>query len=334
VIPEFVDAPTFGQTLKEVAKWGRITGGDSIPRMNDYALNKQTKSDFVNICETRHNNLLCHLGDKIESKIDDVKLIAVAGPSSSGKTTFTHRLRIELLARGIKPVMISIDDYYLGKNQAPKDKYGQPDLEHVNALDVELFNNDMLKLIEGKEVILPKFNFQTGTRETGNKVKLPPHTPILIEGIHALNETLTNKIPKHLKFKIYIAPQTQLHIDNHNPISITDLRLLRRIVRDVKYRNSSPVQTLSMWSSVRRGEFKWIYPFQENVDFVFNSELSYEFNVLKKHALPKLNAIGVDSEYYIQANRLVKFLKYFIDIEDELVPANSLLREFIGGSSY
>jgi uridine kinase len=168
----------------------------------------------------------------------------------------------------------------------------------------------------------------------GATIKVEENTPIIIEGIHALNDRLTSKVPREQKYKIYIAPQTQLHIDDHNPISITDLRLLRRLVRDSKYRNSPATDTMSMWPSVRRGEFRWIYPFQEGADFVFNTELSYEFGVLKKHALPQLQAIPRDSEYFITANRLVKFLKYFVDIPDELVPCNSLLREFIGGSSF
>ncbi|MDR2828524.1 MAG: nucleoside kinase, partial [Acholeplasmatales bacterium] len=332
-IPPFEDAKVFGTALKESAKWGKITKGNTIPRMNELASGNQV-NDFINICEAKHNNMLCHLGDTIYNNREEKRLILVAGPSSSGKTTFTNRVRIELLTRGLNPIMISLDNYYFSKDKAPKDEDGNPDLEHIEALDIKQFNTDMHNLINGKEVVLPLFNFKTGVREAGKTVKATSETPILIEGIHALNERLTSLIPKHQKYKIYIAPQTSLHIDNHNPISITDLRLIRRIVRDQQFRNSSASDTISMWPSVRKGEFKWIYPFQEEADYVFNSELSYELNVLKKHAIPSLTEVTADSKYYIVANRLVKFLKYFKDITDDIVPANSLLREFIGGSNF
>lgn len=333
-IPQFKDEPTFGKALKEAAKWGKIIQGNSIPKINEYAKDFQSAVDFVNMCETKHNHQLSELGDLIQSNIDSIRLIGIAGPSSSGKTTFSNRLRVELMSRGIKPVMISIDDYYLGKHLAPKGEDGQPDLEHIDALDVALFNHDMLALVEGQTVTLPKFNFKSGKREQGKTIRLDHDTPIIIEGIHALNEKLTQSIPKHQKFQIYIAPQTQLHIDDHNPISITELRLLRRIVRDQKYRNASAIDTMNMWPSVRRGEFKWIYPFQREANYTFNSELTYELAVLKKHAVAQLQAIPRDNKHFITANRLLKFLKYFDNIDDDIVPCNSLLREFIGGSSF
>jgi uridine kinase len=238
------------------------------------------------------------------------------------------------MARGITPLMISIDDYYKGRHEAPLDAEGKPDLEHLEALDIDLFNEQMFALINGEEVTLPIFNFQTGKREWGKTVQIDEKCPILIEGIHALNDDLTPSIPSHQKYKIYIAPQAQLHLDDHNPISITDIRLLRRMVRDKKFRNSKAEETLSMWPSVRRGEFRWIYDNQEGVNFVFNSELTYELCVMKKYALPMLEEIDSESPYYIQANRLIKFLKYFKDIEDDWIPCNSILREFIGGSSF
>ena len=333
-IPQFKDEPTFGKALKEAAKWGKIIQGNSIPKINEYAKDFQSAVDFVNMCETKHNHQLNELGDLIQSNIDSIRLIGIAGPSSSGKTTFSNRLRVELMSRGIKPVMISIDDYYLGKHLAPKGEDGQPDLEHIDALDVALLNHDMLSLVEGQTVTLPKFNFKSGKREQGKTIRLDHDTPIIIEGIHALNEKLTQSIPKHQKFQIYIAPQTQLHIDDHNPISITELRLLRRIVRDQKYRNASAIDTMNMWPSVRRGEFKWIYPFQREANYTFNSELTYELAVLKKHAVAQLQAIPRDNKHFITANRLLKFLKYFDNIDDDIVPCNSLLREFIGGSSF
>ena len=301
--------------------------------MNDH-VREETTVDFINMCETKHNDMLCELGNAIEKDIENIRLIAIAGPSSSGKTTFSNRLRIELMSRGITPLRISIDDYYLPKHQAPVDENGDPDLEHIEALDIDLFNSHMLALIQGDEITLPVFNFKTGEREEGQKCKIDAKTPIIIEGIHALNDYLTSSIPKHQKFKIYIAPQIQINLDNHNPISLTDIRLLRRIVRDKKYRNTSAEKTLEMWASVRRGEFKWIYPHQEGANFVFNSELTYELGVMKKYALPALQAIPDDHPHAITANRLIKFLKYFKDIDDKWVPCNSLLREFIGGSCF
>ena len=333
-IPPFIDEPTFGKALKESAKWGQIISGNTIPRMNEWAKDSEKAIEFVNMCETKHFHMLSELGDLISSNADSIRLIAIAGPSSSGKTTFAKRLRIELMTRGIHPIRISIDDYYLGKELAPKDHLDKPDLEHIEALDLELFNHDMLALVQGEAVTLPHFNFQTGKRQAGKKIQLKGDTPIIIEGIHALNERLTASIPKHQKFKIYISPQTQLHIDDHNPISITELRLLRRIVRDQQFRGTPAIETMEMWQSVRRGEFKWIYPFQKEADYVFNSELSYELAVLKKYAIQQLRAIPTESKHFITANRLLKFLKYFVDIDDALVPINSLIREFIGGSCY
>ena len=332
-IPPFEDAPTFQSALHKARLWGNICQGSHVSQMNKM-IEEGKELEFINLCETKHNDMLAELGHKIEQNIDTIRLIAVAGPSSSGKTTFTNRLRIELKARGINPLMISIDNYYLAKEDAPKDEYGKPDLEHLNALDVELFNQQMYSLISGEEVTLPYYNFETGQREELETVKLDSKSPILIEGIHALNDDLTPSIPLGQKFKIYIAPQAQLHLDDHNPISLTELRLIRRLVRDHKFRNSSAEETLSMWPSVRRGEFRWIYKNQEGVNYVYNSELSYEICVLKKYAIPLLREIPYDSPYFVQANRLLKFLKYFKDIEDEWIPSNSIIREFIGGSIF
>ena len=332
-IPPFEDSTSFGRMLKESQQWARLIESDRIPLLNKY-IESNRVMDLVNMCESKHNNMLSELGQIIKDNIDNIKIIAIAGPSSSGKTTFSHRLRIELLSRGIKPVKISIDDYYLDRNQAPKDEYGNPDLEHIEALDLELFNQHLLALIQGEEVQLPHFDFKIGKRVPGEKIRIDEHSPIIIEGIHALNHRLTSSIPKYQKFKIYISPLWQINIDNHNPINATDIRMLRRMVRDYKYRNTPPQKTIGMWSSVRKGEFRWIYPFQEEADYIFNSELTYELGVLKKYALPALEKVTRDDPYFITANRLVKFLKYIKDIDDRYVPANSLLREFIGDSSF
>ncbi len=332
-IPKFEDAPVFTNALREANNWGNIVEASYIAQMNQLVEDKEAL-EFINICETKHNNMLAELGENIKRNIDDIKLIAIAGPSSSGKTTFTNRLRIELMSRGIKPLMISIDDYYLGIDKAPKDEDGKPDLEHIDALDRELFNEHMYRLISGEEVTLPRFDFETSSRQVGKTVRLAKNQPIMIEGIHALNDELTPSIPSQQKYRIYIAPQAQLHIDDQNPISISDIRLIRRMVRDHNYRNYPCEKTLAIWASVRRGEFRWIYPHQEKADYVYNSELTYELCVMKKYALPLLEKIPTTSPYYITANRLIKFLKYFKDIQDRWVPCNSLLREFIGDSIF
>ena len=332
-IPEFESSPVFGRMLKDAQDWAELCKANRLPLLNKYATERAVV-DLVNMCETRHNNMLAELGEIIKIRSDALRLVCIAGPSSSGKTTFSHRLRIELLSRGIKTVKISMDDYYLPKDQCPKDEFGEVDLEHVNALDLDLFNENLLMLIEGETIYRPIFNFQTKKRENGDPITVSKDTIIIIEGIHALNEEVTKLIPKHQKFKIFISPNAQINIDNHNPIRATDIRLLRRIVRDLKFRGTDPSNTFAMWSSVRRGEFKWIYPFQEEADYVFNTELLYELCVLKKYALNALSSINRNDEFYIQANRIVKFLKYVNDIDDKYVPNNSLLREFIGGSVF
>ena len=238
------------------------------------------------------------------------------------------------MSRGITPLRISLDMYYKKRELCPKDENGNYDFESIYALDLELFNEHMLALINGESIRLPKFNFETNEITFSEEIKIDEKTPIIIEGIHALNDKLSYAIPKHQKFKIFIAPQFQINTDNHNPISYTDIRLLRRIVRDRATRNTSAEQPLAMWASVRKGEFKWIYPYQEGCNFVFNSALTYELCVMKKYALPALLEIKSDSPYYITANRLIKFLKYFKEMEDTWVPCNSLLREFIGGSCF
>lgn len=336
-IPDFEEESTYGRTLQSAFKWAEKTHLQTIPEINS-RIETGNSLEFVQMCEARHAKQLTALGDAIENDIENIRLVAIAGPSSSGKTTFCNRLRIELLARGINPVMISMDDYYFEKDkicEIQKKPLEELDLEHINCLDTEQFNKDLFDLINGEEVTLPRFNFQTGKREAGRTIKVDQSSPIMIEGIHALNEILTSSIPKHQKFKIFIAPQAQMNVDDHSPLSITNLRLIRRIVRDMKFRNCPAATTIDMWQSVRNGEFKWIYPNQEGANFVFNSSLSYELCVLRKQALPALREIKPTDPQFLVANRLIKYLKYFRPIEDEsIIPCNSLLREFIGGSCF
>ncbi len=332
-IPKFVDAPKYVDTLRKASVWADIVEASSISDLNRHFENHSI-IEFVHMCEAKHNAMLTEIGDSVKENSKDIRLIAIAGPSSSGKTTFSNRLRIELMTRGLKPVTISLDDYYLNREDIPVDEFGNVDLEHLNTLDIELFSQNMVDLIAGKEVDIPFFDFTTKLRGGYKKLKVSSDNPIIIEGIHALNNELTKLIPNKNVFRIFISPQIQMNLDDHNPISITNLRLLRRIVRDKKFRNAPALRTIGMWDSVREGEFKWIYPHQEGADYVYNSGLQYELGVLKKYALPTLQEIPNDSEYFMTANRLIKFLKYFVDIDDSNVPCNSLLREFIGGSCF
>ena len=331
-IPKFKDSPKYIETLRKASTWAHLVEADTIANLNSH-VEKGSVLEFVHMCEAKHNAMLTEIGDLIKDN-EEIRLIAIAGPSSSGKTTFSNRLRIELMTRGLRPVTISLDDYYLNREDIPVDENGKVDLEHINTLDIKLFNQNMKDLIAGKEVEMPVFDFTTKSRGGYRKMMVSNSNPIIIEGIHALNDKLTSSIPHEQTFKIYISPQLQMNLDNHNPISITNLRLLRRIVRDKQFRNASALRTIGMWESVRAGEFKWIYPNQEHADYVYNSGLQYELSVMKKYALPTLREIPNDNEFYITANRLIKFLKYFVDIDDEFVPNNSLLREFIGGSCF
>ena len=333
-IPEFSDEPKFLKTLADANEWAKNTGSENIYQINDKCSDDEELIKFIGVCETRHNHQLKEIGDKVQKNLDQIRLIAIAGPSSSGKTTFSKRLEIELLSRNIHPMRISIDNYYLDEAHVPLDENGNKDFEHIEALNLKLFNENMTDFLMGKEVRTPIFDFKTKKVTFSEPQKLSKDGVIIIEGIHALNERLTESIPKNRKFKIYIAPLAQRNIDNHNPISLTDLRLVRRIVRDLNFRNTSAEKTLEMWQSVRNGEHRWIYPYMESADYIFNSELGYELLMLKKYGVESLKVIKNDSQYYILANRLLKFLKVFRSISDSKVKNDSLLREFIGGSVF
>ncbi len=332
-IPKFTDERVFRTVLKEANIWANTSKSGSISQINEI-IDAGKALEFINICEAKHNRQFAELGERIQANIDNIKLICIAGPSSSGKTTFTERLKIELKSRGIEPVMISMDNFYKPLDETPLDSLGKPDFENIEALDLKLFDSTIFNLIQGEETRLPIYDFKTKNRAFSEAIKLKSHQPIMIEGIHGLNDLIATSIGEEYKFKIYIAPLAQYNIDDQNPISISDIRLIRRIVRDFNFRNTGCEATLNMWSSVRRGEFNWIYPYQNNADYVFNSELSYELCVMKKHAIPLLEAVDEKSINYISANRLIKFLKYFNDISDKWIPCNSLLREFIGDSIF
>ncbi|MGL4911055.1 MAG: uridine kinase family protein, partial [Romboutsia sp.] len=255
-------------------------------------------------------------------------------PSSSGKTSFAHRLSIHLRVNNLKPVSISLDDYFVNREDTPLDEFGNFDFESIYAIDLERFNRDLKDLLDGEEISLPKFNFKLGIREeTGKKLKINENQPIILEGIHGLNPMLTSLIQDEDKFKIYISALTQINLDDHNRIPTTDLRLIRRMVRDYNFRGYSAEKTIMQWDSVRRGEKKNIFPYQEEADVIFNSACVYELSILKKYAKPLLEEISRDNPTYVEANRLLKFLQYFIELTDTSdIPSTSILREFIGGS--
>lgn len=272
---------------------------------------------------------------KAVAEREGVKFIMIAGPSSSGKTTFSHRLSVQLRAKGFVPHPVPLDDYYLNRDQMPLDEFGEKDFEALEGLDIERFNSDMQSLLSGKETELPLFDFTTGRRRTkGRMLKLGPDDVLVIEGIHGLNDKLSYSLPVESKFKIYLSALTMLQFDEHNPLSTTDGRILRRIVRDARTRGTSAKETLAMFPSVKRGEEKNIFPFQEGADFIFNSALIYELAVMKLYAEPQLYAIERGEPEYAEAKRLIKLLSYVLPMPTEDIPSNSLIREFIGGSCF
>ena len=332
-VAEFAPSGKLFQTLKKSREWGKMLEIDTVGALND-AIAKGRTQELIMIQEALFEERIGQLAEAIV-KSQGEKFIMIAGPSSSGKTTFSHRLSIQLSARGMKPHPIVLDNYYVNRNECPLDENGEPDLECLEALDVELFNHDMTELLAGKRVELPTFNFKTGRREYKDKfMQLGKEDVLVIEGIHGLNDKLSYSLPTDSKFKIYISALTQLNIDEHNCLPTTDGRLIRRIVRDARTRGTSAKETIAMWDSVRRGEEKYIFPFQEGADVMFNSALIYELAVLKMYAEPLLFDIDRECPEYMEAKRLLKFLDYFLPMPSDGIGQNSILREFIGGSCF
>lgn len=329
----FREQPKVFQTLKSSTKWGEILNVGTVGALNEQI----SEGNVGNIILAQEAIMEKGLGDiaaEIASR-PDKKLIMIAGPSSSGKTTFSHRLSIQLMAHGLKPHPIAVDNYFVERVDTPKDENGQYNFECLEAMDIELFNQQMSALLRGEKVFLPTFNFITGMKEyKGNSLKLGPEDVLVIEGIHCLNDALSYSLPAENKFKIYVSALTQMNIDEHNRIPTTDGRLIRRMVRDARTRGASAQKTISMWPSVRRGEDENIFPYQESADVVFNSALIYELAVLKQYAEPLLFGIRPEDPEYLEAKRLLKFLNYFQGIDSNLIPGNSILREFIGGSFF
>lgn len=333
IFPKSTNYPKLENIFRETEEWLNILDIADVGALNN-AIDDKSILELIMVNEALHEKKIAYIADMIHERAD-VKLVLIAGPSSSGKTTFARRLGIQLRVNGLIPIPISLDDYFVDRDKTPLDENGEYDFESIDALDLELFNKHLNMLMNGEEIELPSFNFKLGCREwIGNKIKLPENGILIVEGIHGLNDKLTSTISHNSKFKIYISALTQLNVDNHNRIATTDVRKLRRTVRDFLSRGYCGGETLNMWPSIRRGEEKNIFVYQEQADVMFNSTLVYELCVLKKYALEELNKIEKDSPVYYEALRLMSFLRLFKEVDRELIPTNSILREFVGGSVF
>jgi len=320
--------------FSEFKRWGKILNVKNIGDLNRMVKTGQI-DDLIKISEALHEKKVGQIADKIRKKRKKLKLILISGPSSSGKTTFSKRLDVQLKVNGLNPVKISLDNFFVNREDNPVDENGNYDFEALEAIDVELFNQKILELMEGKEIDVPKFSFEEGKRYyDGEKLSVKKKDLIIVEGIHGLNPKLTGKIPEENKYKIYVSALTSISIDGHNLIKTSDNRLIRRMIRDYKYRGYHSAETISRWPSVRRGEEKNIFPYQEEANIMFNSALLYELSVLKKHAEPLLREVQPNQQEYNAAQRLLKFFSYFLSVSDEEIPPTSIIREFLGGSSF
>ena len=332
-VPPFKPWEKLFQVQKESARWGEMIGADTVGDLNEQ-ISKKGANELILIAEALQESKISQIADRI-SNDRNKKFIMIAGPSSSGKTTFSHRLSIQLSAHGLKPHPIAVDNYFVNREDTPLDEEGNYNFECLEAIDVKKFNEDMTALLRGEEVPMPTFNFKTGQREyRGDSLLLGKEDVLVIEGIHCLNDKLSFSLPSESKFRIYISALTQLNVDEHNRIPTTDGRLIRRIVRDARTRGASAKSTIAMWNSVRRGEEENIFPYQESADVMFNSALIYELAVLKLYAEPLLFSIQPEEPEYDEAKRLLKFLDYFVGVPSEAIPHNSILREFVGGGCF
>lgn len=336
-LEEVVKQEKMLEVFQEYHRWNQILGISTVGDLN-VACNEGHATDLINVSEALQEKKIAQIADEITHRDQDgkrVKLVLISGPSSSGKTTFSKRLSIQLMTNGLKPYPISLDDYFVNRNDTPLDENGKHDFESLYAVDLPFFEEQLTTLLNGGEVELPRYNFTTGKREmSGKKLRIDEHMILIIEGIHALNPALTPHIPNENKYKVYVSALTTILLDNHNYIPTTDNRLLRRIIRDYKYRNYSAEETIARWPSVRAGEEKWIFPYQENADAMFNSALLFELAVLKDYVEPVLRKVPNRCPEYSEAHRLLRFLNYFVSVQDKELPPTSLLREFLGGSSF
>ena len=333
-IPPFRDRPKLFQIFNDHKNWGRTVGVYNVGRLNELIASKSI-GEFLKMSEAFHEKKIAGMADRICVPAGRTRVVLISGPSGSGKTTFAKRLGIQLQVNGIQPVVISLDDYYVNDEDTPRDEQGRPDYEHIDSLDTDLFNRHLSDLLRGREIDLPSFNFETKRREyRGRKLRLGPGRILIVEGIHGLNPRLSRAVPDRRKFRIYISALTQLNIDAHNRISTTDNRIMRRLVRDNLFRGNTALTTLRMWPSIRRGEKRWVFPFQEQADAMFNSALDYELAVLKSFADPLLMEVKPSEPEYAEARRLLQFLSNFLEITVNDVPDTSLLREFVGESGF
>ena len=336
-LEEVVKQEKMLEVFQEYHRWNQILGISTVGDLN-VACNEGHATDLINVSEALQEKKIAQIADEITHRDQDgkrVKLVLISGPSSSGKTTFSKRLSIQLMTNGLKPYPISLDDYFVNRNDTPLDENGKHDFESLYAVDLPFFEEQLSTLLNGGEVELPRYNFTTGKREmSGKKLRIDEHMILIIEGIHALNPALTPHIPNENKYKVYVSALTTILLDNHNYIPTTDNRLLRRIIRDYKYRNYSAEETIARWPSVREGEEKWIFPYQENADAMFNSALLFELAVLKDYVEPVLRKVPNRCPEYSEAHRLLRFLNYFVSVQDKELPPTSLLRVFLGGSSF
>jgi len=322
------------EIFQEHKNWAELLDVPNVANLNEKALNGQG-GDIIKISEALHEKKIAEIANLINDRKKEIKVVLIAGPSSSGKTTFSKRLMVQLAVNGLKPFLISLDDYFVDRENTPKDENGEYDFEAIEAIDVEFFNEQLNHLLNGGSVELPRFNFTVGKRNpSGKLLLLEPGSILVIEGIHGMNPNLVPHIPSVSTFKIFLSALTQISIDDQNHISTTDNRLIRRMIRDSKYRNYSAQDTIRRWPSVRAGEDKNIFPYQENADVMFNSALVYELAVLKKYAEPLLKAVTESQTEFSESNRLLKFLSYFKAIDDLEIPPTSVMREFLGGSSF
>lgn len=330
---EFIKQEKLFEIFKESSQWSKVMNVDTLGAFNHMVSTKKYP-EMIRIVEAFHEKKISKISDLITKDITKKRVILISGPSSSGKTSFAQRLMIQLKVNQLNPVTISLDDYFVNREDTPKDEDGEYDFESINAIDLELFNKDLNNLLNGEKVHIPSFDFKIGKRVYENKfLQIDSNQPIIIEGIHGLNPALTNSVSEENKFKIYVSALTQMNLDEHNRIPTTDLRLIRRIVRDHQFRGNNALRTLQLWPLVRKGEEKNIFPFQENANIMFNSSLTYELAVLKKYVLPLLKEVDSQRKEYIEAKRLIKFLEYVEEIDDEVdIPPTSIIREFIGGS--
>lgn len=330
----FDPQPHLFRIFSEHKEWGRILGLRTVGDLNRMIADRQA-DEIVRIAEALHEKTLARMADLIAERRPPVRWLLIAGPSSSGKTTFAKRLAVQLRVNGLRPAALSTDNYFIDRDKTPLDDNGRPDFEHIDALDLDLFNDQLRRLDAGEEVLLPTFNFATGRREYHDRLlRVGPDDIVLIEGIHCLNPRLAAAIPRERVFRVYVSALTQLNLDANNRISTTDNRLLRRMVRDHQFRGHNALTTLDMWPAVRRGEKRWIFPFQHEADAAFNSALDYELAVLKPLAEPLLSEVKSDHPQYAEARRLSAFLASFLTLPYGRVPLNSILREFIGRSSF